>query len=92
MSYNPINELQRAHVRLHGAAMTQPSDVFVLFFRVTYLSIFAGHTAFTFLGFSRVGTAIGAIATIVVAVGSEISFVFARREEAERLKEQRYVV
>ena len=72
--------------------MSQPSDVFLLFFRVTYLSIFAGHTAFTFLGFSRIGTAIGATATLLVAVGSEISFMFAKRDEAERMKDLRYLV
>jgi hypothetical protein len=73
--------------------MTQsPNNVFLLFFRVTYLSIFAGHTAFTFLGFAALGTAIGMVATIVVAVGSEIAFICARRDEAIKLKGHRFLV
>ncbi|KAH7399234.1 hypothetical protein BKA66DRAFT_451298, partial [Pyrenochaeta sp. MPI-SDFR-AT-0127] len=69
----------------------QPDTIFLLFFRVAYLSIFAGHTAFTLLGFSGIGTAIGMVATVVVAVGSEIAFACAKREEAERRKEQRFL-
>ncbi len=72
--------------------MSQPSDVFLLFFRVTYLSIFAGHTAFTFLGFAGIGTAIAAIATVVVAVGSEISFAYSERDDSDIAKEPRYLV
>jgi hypothetical protein len=57
-----------------------------------YLSIFTGYTCFTFLGFAAIGAAIGIVATVVVAVGSEVAFVLARKDEAEKLRQERYLV
>jgi len=71
---------------------TRSDDLFLLLFRVMYLSIFTGYTCFTILGFAAIGTAIGVAATAVVAVGSEVAFVLAKREEAEWLRQERYLV
>jgi hypothetical protein len=51
-----------------------------------------GFAAFTFLGFSRLGTAVGLVATVTVAVGSEISFVCNRREYDRACKDHRHMV
>jgi hypothetical protein len=52
-----------------------------------------GFTAFTCLGFDRLGTGIGLIATIIVALASEISFVYDKREEEGiELKDERHMV
>ncbi|KAJ5026810.1 hypothetical protein J3E72DRAFT_324469 [Bipolaris maydis] len=74
--------------------MTKPrrDDLFLLFFRVMYLSIFTGYTCFTILGFGAIGAPIGMVATVVVAVGSEIAFVLAKRDEAEMMMQERYTV
>jgi hypothetical protein len=71
---------------------SRPDSLFLLFFRVMYLSIFTGYTCFTLLGFAAIGAAIGIVATVVVAVGSEVAFVVARKDEAERLRQERYLV
>ena len=68
-------------------------DIFLLFFRVMYLSIFTGYTCFTILGFGALGAPIGMVATVVVAVGSEIAFVLAKKEQEEdRMMQERYTV
>lgn len=67
-------------------------DVFLLFFRVMYLSIFTGYTCFTILGFGAIGAPIGVVATVIVAVGSEIAFILAKKEEAEKINKERYMV
>ena len=71
---------------------TRSDDLFLLLFRVMYLSIFTGYTCFTILGFAAIGTAIGVAATALVAVCSEVAFVLAKREEAEWLRQERYLV
>jgi preprotein translocase subunit SecF len=70
----------------------RPDSLFLLFFRVMYLSIFTGYTCFTFLGFAAIGAAIGIAATVVVAVGSEVAFMLARKDKAEKLRQERYLV
>jgi hypothetical protein len=70
----------------------QRDQLFLLFFRVAYLSILAGHTAFTLLGFAKIGTSIGIVATILVAVGSEFALARAREEGTRGLKEIQYMV
>ena len=73
--------------------MTAESDsLFLLFFRSAYLSMAFGFTAFTFLGFARLGTAIGLVATVVVALGSEISFIYGKKEEEMAWKNARHLV
>jgi hypothetical protein len=74
------------------AVESDRDGLFLLFFRSAYLSIAFGFTAFTFLGFARLGTAIGLIATVIVALGSEIAFIHDRREEQGGLKDIRHVV
>ncbi|KAL6703725.1 hypothetical protein ACN47E_009106 [Coniothyrium glycines] len=82
-----------ADIRLNNTPeFRRPNQVFLLFFRVTYLSILAGHTAFTFLGFAQMGTAIGMVATVVVAVGSEVAFARAGKTISMTEKERRFVV
>ncbi|RMZ66936.1 hypothetical protein GMOD_00002322 [Pyrenophora seminiperda CCB06] len=71
---------------------SRSDNLFLLLFRVMYLSIFTGYTCFTILGFAAIGTAIGIAATVVVAVGSEVAFVLAKKEEAEWLRQERYLV
>jgi hypothetical protein len=71
---------------------SSPDGLFLLFFRSVYLSMTCGFAAFTFLGFSRLGTAVGLIATIIVAVGSEISFICQRREYDLARKARRFMV
>lgn len=53
-----------------------------------------GFTAFTFLGFARLGTVMGLIATVIVALGSEISFVYDRNKDEEEVtwKDERHLV
>ncbi|KAF1837464.1 hypothetical protein BDW02DRAFT_128571 [Decorospora gaudefroyi] len=70
----------------------RPDGLFLLFFRVMYLSIFTGYTCFTILGFAATGAVIGLAATVVVAVGSEVAFVITREEEAQKLRQDRYTV
>jgi hypothetical protein len=73
--------------------MTTESDsLFLLLFRSAYLSMAFGFTAFTFLGFARLGTALGLVATVVVALGSEISFIYSRKEEEMAWKDERHLV
>jgi hypothetical protein len=72
--------------------MFDPDGLFLLFFRSVYLSMAFGFAAFTFLGFTRLGTSIGLIATVIVAVGSEISFICKRREEEMSWKDERHMV
>jgi hypothetical protein len=74
--------------------MARSSDgLFILFFRSVYLSMIFGFAAFTCLGFAQLGTNIGLIATIVVALASEISFVHEMREEEENeWKDERHMV
>jgi hypothetical protein len=69
-----------------------PDGLFLLFFRVMYLTIFTGFICFSLLGFAAIGTNIGIAATVVVAVGSEIAFVLAEKEEADKLMQERYLV
>lgn len=72
--------------------MTPESDsLFLLFFRSAYLSMAFGFTSFTFLGFARLGTAIGLVATVIVAMGSEISFIYSKEEEMT-WKDERHLV
>lgn len=68
-------------VHIQNSKISRPNPEFLLFFRVMYLSILLGHTAFTLLGFSRMGTGIGIIATVMVAVGSEVAFASAKERE-----------
>ncbi|KAI4607687.1 uncharacterized protein J4E88_004162 [Alternaria novae-zelandiae] len=70
----------------------RPDGLFLLFFRVMYLTIFTGFTCFTILGFAAIGTGIGIAATVVVAIGSEVAFVLAKKEEAEKRRQERYLV
>jgi hypothetical protein len=74
--------------------MARNSDgLFILFFRSVYLSMIFGFAAFTCLGFARLGTNIGLIATIMVALASEISFVHEmREEEGNEWKDERHMV
>jgi len=69
-----------------------PDSLFLIFFRSAYLSMAFGFTAFTFLGFARLGTALGLIATVIVALGSEISFVYDRDKDQETWKDERHLV
>jgi hypothetical protein len=71
---------------------SSPDGLFLLFFRSAYLSMTFGFAAFTFLGFSRLGTAIGLVATVTVAVGSEVSFICKRREYEGMCKNERHMV
>jgi hypothetical protein len=71
---------------------SRPDGLFLLFFRVMYLSIFTAYTCFTLLGFAAIGAAIGIAATVVVAVGSEVAFALAREDEAQKLRHERYLV
>jgi hypothetical protein len=57
-----------------------------------YLSIFTGYGCFTILGFAAYGAVIGLVATVLVAVGSEIAFIVTKREQAQRQMEERYTV
>lgn len=70
----------------------ESDSLFLLFFRVMYLSIFTGYTCFTLLGFAAIGSGIGIVATVIVAVGSEIAFVHARKEQEQRWRQERYIV
>jgi hypothetical protein len=71
---------------------TNSEDLFLLLFRSAYLSMMFGFAAFTCLGFARLGTAIGLIATVTVALGSEAAF-FCNRWECEKaLKVNRHIV
>jgi len=70
----------------------RPDGLFLLFFRVMYLTIFTGFTCFTILGFAAIGTGIGIAATVIVAIGSEVAFVLAKKEEAEKRRQERYLV
>jgi hypothetical protein len=73
--------------------MTAESDsLFLLFFRSVYLSMAFGFSAFTLLGFARLGTTLGLIATLIVALGSEISFVYNRGKEEGAWKDDRHLV
>jgi hypothetical protein len=67
-------------------------DLFLLLFRSAYLSMVFGFAAFTFLGFARLGTGICLIATVIVALGSEISFICRLREDETAYKDGRYMV
>jgi hypothetical protein len=69
-----------------------PDGLFLLFFRSVYLSMAFGFAAFTFLGFTRLGTSIGLIATVIVALGSEISFFYKRKEQERDRKDARHMV
>ena len=71
---------------------SRPDGLFLLFFRVMYLSIFTGYTCFTILGFAAIGAAIGIAATVVVAVGSEVAFVLVRKDEEQKMRQERYLV
>jgi hypothetical protein len=71
---------------------TSPDGLFLLFFRSVYLSMVFGFAAFTFLGFARLGTILGLIATVVVAVGSEVSFAMQQWEEDKIWKKARHMV
>lgn len=66
--------------------------LFLLFFRVMYLTMFTGYTCFTILGFAALGAGIGIAATAIVAIGSELAFVLAEKEEEEMLRQERYLV
>jgi hypothetical protein len=70
---------------------SSPDGLFLLLFRTAYLSMAFGFAAFTYLGFARLGTGIGLVATIVIALGSEISFVYEKMEERGR-KDNRHMV
>jgi hypothetical protein len=70
---------------------SSPDSLLLLLFRTAYLSMAFGFAAFTYLGFARLGTGIGLIATIIVALGSEISFIYERRDERAR-KDERHMV
>jgi hypothetical protein len=74
--------------------MTQNSDgLFLLFFRSVYLSMIFGFAAFTCLGFTRLGTSIGLIATIILALTSEISLIYEKREEEGKCrKDEQHMV
>jgi hypothetical protein len=67
-------------------------DLFLILFRVMYLSIFTGYTCFTLLGFAAIGAAIGMVATVIVAIGSEVAFILTKREHAQRGRKERYIV
>jgi hypothetical protein len=71
---------------------TNSDDLLLLLFRSAYLSMMFGFTAFTCLGFARIGTAIGLIATVTVALGSEATFVCNRWEREKTLKVDRHIV
>jgi hypothetical protein len=51
-----------------------------------------GFAAFTLLGWARLGTAIGLVATVAVALGSEVSFLYGRRNEEVGWKDGRHLV
>jgi hypothetical protein len=73
--------------------MTSHSDdLFLLLFRSAYFSMICGFTAFTCLGFARLGTLIGLFATIIVALGSETAFACRTREQKGPLKYEQYMV
>ncbi|KAL5121368.1 hypothetical protein ACEQ8H_000836 [Pleosporales sp. CAS-2024a] len=67
-------------------------ELFLLFFRIAYLSMMLGFVAFTCLGFARLGTVIGLVATIIVASGSEIMFLYNRWEHEKASKVERHMV
>lgn len=71
---------------------TSPDGLFLLFFRSVYLSMVFGFAAFTFLGFARLGTILGLIATVIVAFGSEVSFAVRQWEEDKSWKKARHMV
>jgi hypothetical protein len=71
---------------------SSPDGLFLLFFRCVYLSMAFGFAAFTFLGFARLGTTLGLIATIVVAIGSEVSRWYTIKEEEAAAKNLRHMV
>jgi hypothetical protein len=71
---------------------SHPDDLFFLLFRSAYFSMICGFTAFTCLGFARLGTLIGLFATIIVALGSEIAFACQRREQGRALKYEGHMV
>jgi len=73
--------------------MTPSSDdLLLLLFRIAYLTMILGFAAFTSIGFARLGTAIALVATVVVAIGSEIAFMFNRWERDGALKINRHIV
>lgn len=71
---------------------TDRDSLFLLFFRSVYLSMAFGFTAFTFLGFARLGTTMALIATVIVAAGSEIAFAYEKRGEELACKDERHIV
>lgn len=70
--------------------MREPSTLLLLLFRTAYLYIIIIYAACAALGFPVAW--IGVIATAIVALGSEISFVMKFEEEYIEEKEMRYIV
>ncbi|KAF2132949.1 hypothetical protein P153DRAFT_364203 [Dothidotthia symphoricarpi CBS 119687] len=68
------------------------NPLFLILFRTAYLFNILIYTAFTVLGLKYCGTVIGLGASIIVAIGSEIAFVYAREEEGRLWKQERYMV
>lgn len=71
---------------------TSPDGLFLLFFRSVYLSMVFGFAAFSCFGFARLGTLLGLIATVVAALGSEVSFACRKWEDDKIWKKARHMV
>jgi hypothetical protein len=78
--------------QLNAPMPPHSNSLFLLLFRSAYLSMAFGFAAFTLLGFARLGTAIGLVATVAVALGSEVSFLYGRRNEEVGWKDGRHLV
>lgn len=70
--------------------MREPSTLLLLLFRTAYLYTVIIYIACAFLGFPVAW--IGVIATVMVAIGSEMAFVMNARKYLNEEKELRYIV
>jgi hypothetical protein len=68
----------------------EPSPLLLLLFRTAYLYTMIIYTACATLGFT--GSLIALAATAVLAIGSEIAFVYGTRDEMTDEKALRYMV
>lgn len=70
--------------------MREPSTLLLLLFRTAYLYTLIIYAACMVLGFN--GALIGLIATTILAVGSEVAFVYNAWDETNGEKELRHIV
>ena len=70
--------------------MGEPSTLLLLLFRTAYLYTMIIYSACLALHFT--GALIGLGATTLLAVGSEIAFVYSKTEKSNNEKDLRYVV